>query len=156
MVKPGDVALYTGTDIYSKGIQLATRSKWSHAGLVVGVDRHGPIIVEATQRGLLMTPLTLATPGWSFRDSGQTDAERAETVKWALRKYAKGCPYNFLDIFFIAVHLLCKRWSLVVEGTGRYFCSEAVAIALAHGGADIDAPELISPADLDRLYPLPA
>lgn len=153
MVKPGDIALYSGNDSYAKAIQFITRSKWSHCGLVVAVDQNGPVILEATQQGLKMTHLTLTTPGWEFRDAAQTDAERVETTQWALRKFAKGCPYNFADIFFIALHLLCKRWSLVVEGTGRYFCSEMLGLALTHGGADIDAPELLSPGDLDILYP---
>lgn len=155
MVKPGDVALYTGTDIYSKGIQFATRSKWSHAGLVVAVNQSGPTVVEATQQGLKLTRIG-GVPGWQCRDSGLTDAERAEVTKWALTKYAKGCRYDYGDIFWIAVHILFPFLPITMEGTGRYFCSSFVSWALIHGGADIDAPEFVAPADLDRLYPLPA
>lgn len=153
MIQPGDVALHTGDDFYARAIQWATHSKWSHVGLVVEVNTVGLVIVEATQRGLLLTQLTPTSAGWSFRNSNLTPEGRGLAVAWSLKKQAAHDPYNFVDIFFIGIHLLLPWWKLVVEGTGRYFCSEATATALIHGGADIDAPELTSPADLDKLYP---
>jgi len=62
-MRPGDIALHTGTDFYAKLIQWGTHSRYSHCAIVSDVNAMGPVIIEATQAGLVTTPTTFRCTG---------------------------------------------------------------------------------------------
>jgi len=155
-VRPGDIALHTGTDIYAKLIQWGTHSRYSHCAVVSDVNAMGPVIIEATQAGLVTTQLRFDAPGWEYRDAEQTDAERAESLKYARRHAVLKVRYNYADIVMIALHLAFKWWNVAFLNH-REFCSEFLARSLEHGGADFEVNSVfVSPADIATLYPKPA
>lgn len=155
-MRPGDIALHTGTDFYAKLIQWGTRSRYSHCAIVSDVNAMGPVIIEATQAGLVTTQLRFDAPGWEYRDSEQTDAERAESLKYARRHAALKVRYNYADIVMIALHLTFKWWNIAIMNH-KDFCSEYLSRCLMRGGWDFpEDPVFISPADIALSFPKPA
>lgn len=116
---PGDVVLQLSRSRQALGIAWATRSRWTHVGLV-DLDRDGnPVVIEAIGH-------VSATPWAAFRARGRGDvlvlrarglspAARAQVVAEARRFL--GRPY---DLRF--------GW-----GDDRLYCSELVTKAFARG-----------------------
>jgi hypothetical protein len=136
-LRDGDVVLQTSRSAQSDGIQRATRSPWSHVGVIeVGPD--GPRVIEAIGR-------VSRTPWHAFRRRGEGDVlvlrPRALDPSRARRVVAEaarflGRPY---DARF--------GWS-----DARIYCSELVAKAYERGaGVELGRRERLGDLHLSGL-----
>jgi uncharacterized protein YycO len=145
----GDFLLVHGRDFVDRLISLGTRSKWTHAALVV--DEQGTL-VEATSGGVhyaaiskyerydrLLVRLPLS------------DEDRAEVHDFAVTMAEQHERYGFLTIAAIVLKLI-TRLRLVLKLDGTFICSEFVARALGQGGVIWERdPALMAPCDLARI-----
>ena len=152
----GDLVLFSGRGWISWGIKLATRSPWSHVGMVVNHDNFDMVALwESTtlskvkdleshtfRRGVQVVPLSqrIATHDGSVavrRLVVKRDRSMVESVK-ALREAWRGRDYesNKLQLFLSAYD---GPFGENVEDLSSLFCSELVAEAYQRFGLLSDA-----------------
>lgn len=134
MLKPGDIILTAESAPVSKGVRLATASRYSHAAIWVGGT-----LIEATQDGVFSKNpqriiLEKETHAAVFR--GRIPLTQAQTK--AICEYARsqvGTLYALSEAIFA---LPMRRFAkLGLMETKKQFCSRLVALAYAESGYDL-------------------
>ncbi len=144
-LRTGDVVLFAGKGVISTGIQLFTRSRWSHVGMLVRVAALDTILVwESTTlsdvpdvetalatRGVQLVPFSqrlAAYPGTiGVRRLEAELGPDGDVTLGALRRQLAGRPYErqWRD-------LLCadfRKLGRAEPDFSSFFCSELVALA---------------------------
>jgi hypothetical protein len=135
----GDVLLYQGTGIVSKGIMLLTDSKVSHAALYLGGDTVG----EAVGEGVVRHTLDQSFPDHNFvlvrRLPQQLDMQ--PVVARGQFYLGQGLKYSYQQIVFLAILLIVKKVKPSgVVGKLIMVAAQAAAAALnelLHGGKEL-------------------
>jgi uncharacterized protein YycO len=148
-VQAGDFMLVHGTDFIDRLISLGTRSKWTHAALVI--DEQGTI-VEATSGGVHYANISkYAGYDHLLVRVPLSDEDRTEVHDFAVAMAEQHEKYGFLTIAAIVLKLI-TRLRLVLKVDGTFICSEFVARALGQGGVIWERdPALMAPVDLARI-----
>lgn len=157
-IKDGDVLLYRGTGFFSRIIQIATRSKYSHTGIAAWWNDR-LMVLEAVRRGVMVTPLSKNINDYHGDVEWYTCKEAVPVKKrTAMIKFAQhelGKKYDFLKAFWLGMIYLLRRPKnpddQLIKAT-KLFCSfyvaqiyNAVNIDLQPGLSDRHmAPEDIS------------
>lgn len=106
-LREGDVLLYCGRGIISRGIRLFTDSEFSHAALFLG----GDMIGEAIGKGLVKRTRQESFSGSDYvfaRRLGRTD-DLAPVMERAESYLEQGLKYGYPDIVLLAALLIIKR-----------------------------------------------
>ena len=172
-LRSGDVLLCSGNGIFSNLIQRATRSVWSHVGLILRVDAIDrvmlleslePVGVRTVRLSKYLTnyandhrpyPGKLAVIRHLELDAHAADPSSgfAEMARWAVDRF--GYPYDKEQILKIAARITADRMRFSkgerdrLDDNGAYICSEYVARCFAEIGIDIpwSRKGFIAPAD---------
>lgn len=170
LVKTGDLALCSGTPAFSRLIQWATASPWSHIAMIVRLDELDRVmVVEAVAKiGVRIVPLSrFLTGGDAHRPkpfAGRVVIARhadfaAHAVDGGLRKLDAfafdrlGSPFSRFEIarigFRIVLGAVGVRIPRMVAPKNAYFCSEYLAECFKRIGIDIpwDGRGFIAPDD---------
>ena len=135
IVKTGDIVLITSTSPQAKAIAAATRSPFTHTGVVV-VEDGKPFVYEAAakvQKTALASFLKRAKPGsLALRRVPDLDDARAAKVVAAARAKL-GTPY---DLAFSTTN-------------DALYCSEYVRVVFAAAGVDVGAVEHVRDLDVN-------
>ena len=155
--KKGDILLFkNGTSFYSKMIQWATSSKYSHVGLLLDPDPKKLTTGEALSKGFHIQD----SYGWidklieedkvdvfRYQRLGANQAQSIVDFAYSI----EGTKYDWMDIFDIGVLVLTGA-RIKTGSANKYICSEAVA--KAYGRLDIQlCPKFddeVTPADISR------
>lgn len=169
-VRSGDLLLLRGRGVLARAIQIAGRSRYSHAGMIAWWDGV-PISLEATAHGVVAVTLASRLDEYDGRldvfganpDLRWPEFRRAEAVNWMIRM--AGRRYGYRTLMRVALlHVPLARLVLrprLEDGNGgttpetaEPICSEAVALAYRLGGGVDPVPTLsdryTEPADLAR------
>lgn len=143
-LKTGDVVLFSGKGLISKGIQWITGSKWSHIGIVLRLDDLDQVVLwESTTlsktkdliSGKLVSGVQLVSLSRRLASykgdvavrtlGGYTWLPEADKVLADVRKEFEGRPYELSkwELVKSAMDLFCHN----KEDTSSLFCSELVA-----------------------------
>ena len=161
--QPGDYGVQRTRGFHAWAIKVATRSKFSHAFVVV---RDG-YVVEASGKGAVRRPLGVRDAIYSSDAIELSPAERSDIVSNA--EHLVDTPYSWLDIVSIGLLQYGVRPKWVrdrVQRTDQLICSQLVDLAssgdtdrlvdgvqLARGVhlfADDRLPMDVSPGDLAK------
>lgn len=168
-MKTGDVIAFSGTTGFSDFIKLATRSPYSHVGIVLKADFGGGF-----GESILMVESTTET---SIRDYNKKEAIKGVQIHWLSKRiemyqgsvwwvplqkpleiegqhemeawlrqtYNHRVPYDFVQIYGAGIDIF-DRYGLENDPDfSTLFCSELVAKALQVGGA---VDEKVNPSEL--------
>lgn len=116
--------------IYSKGVQIWTRSKYSHCEIIFSDGIAASSSFE--DKGVRFKQIDFNEDHWDFIDL--PDHYEATARKWF--ENHKGEKYDILG----NVHFV---FSIIADDTDKWFCSEAVAASLG-----ILTPERFDPGSL--------
>ena len=171
-VRNGDIVLCQGREPFSRLIQWATESPWSHAGLVFRLDEVDQVIVvEAVEK---IGVRAVALSEFLSRNSegvspfpgkillARHDQLKAEADPHAVRELAKfafdhlGDRFASGDILKIALRIAharlfgSDRTPKMLLPDGEFICSEFVAGAYAEAGLKIpwDGLGFVAPCDI--------
>ena len=166
-VLDGDLLLCSGSAIFSKMIQKATNSIWSHVGFVMwlrSIDRL--MVLESVEdMGVRSVPLSSYFGDYSGSGKGYPGrlliARHAQlsgrTLNAGFGQFAVdrlGYPYNTDEIAQIAVHLASGGLMLEQEfaDAKRFICSEYVNACYERLGVSIHKSHwhFVAPADFAR------
>lgn len=138
-----------------KMIKLATHSRFSHAFVII--DESGGI-VEAEPFGAQYSHISKYDGREiQFSTTILTDDQRKQIVRTAINDI--GTEYNFAGILYLALYLNGIKWQRLLNkiiSLPDKFCSQLVAADGVSAGVDEwlcgkEYPQLVTPADLDRL-----
>jgi uncharacterized protein YycO len=143
--------------IPNKAIKHFTHSQFSHAFVVVS---DGGYIVEARPTGAQLGHIQkYIDAGYKMQVSttNLTDQQRDDIAKNAISFI--GTPYNFADIAYLALYTNGLQWNWLLKKIVRIksmICSQLVAESGVMAGVTSwqcgkSDPQLVTPADLDRL-----
>lgn len=169
LVQTGDLALCSGTPPFSRVIQWATSSPWSHIAMIVRLDELDRVmVVEAVAKiGVRMVPLSRFLSGGDARHekpfAGTVVIARhadfaARAAGGGLRRLDAfafdrlGTPFSAVEIAKIGLRIFLGAFGLRVPRmatpTDEYFCSEYLAecykrigIAIPWDGRGFIAPD---------------
>lgn len=157
-IKPGDVIVFSGVDWFSRMIQLVTRSKYSHVGIVIDADfgeglgeRH--LLAESTTSGLDMR-LNKIVKGVQFSWLSRRVKMATEVGEkmyllplkehltsdeiMKLKSYLDGChtkSYDLLQAIGASIDVLDDYGVFNNDvDINSFFCSELVVAAFQHIG----------------------
>ncbi len=171
-VRTGDIAICSGTQLFSRAIRWATGSPWSHVALILRVEEIDRVFVlEAVERiGVRMLPLSRFVIEDSARhrpypgdiviarhaDFGEraTPAALAKMLLFATDRL--GAPFDLRDMTKITLRVLAGRFGIdlprMLRSTDEFICSEYVACCLAQVGIEVqwDGHGFIGPSDFAR------
>jgi hypothetical protein len=156
-IQNGDVLIYHGTSFESRIIQWATRSRYSHAGLVAWWNNR-LMVMEAVGKGVIVTPLSSNVAGyrgdveWFTCQERIPAEERLRLVEFAQRELGK--EYALWKAVVLGMRILFqhdreKRDSLRRER--QLFCSHYVAETYNAIGRDLKkgvSDRFMSPGDI--------
>jgi hypothetical protein len=149
--QPGDYGVQRGNSLAAWAIKIATRSKFSHAFVVV---RDGNV-VEARGSGAVCRPLGVRDAIYSSGAIQLSPFDRNNIVNAAMQLV--GTPYGWLDIVSIGLLQYGIRPKCVrdrVQRTDQLICSQVVDLAderaSVHLFADGRLPMDVSPGDLAK------
>lgn len=152
-LRTGDIVLFSGTGLISMGIQFASRSPWSHVGMVIKDEEWDMLLLwESTtlskvkdvesrnqRQGVAIRPLSARIrdyPSGRVAFRRLLDVEMTSTIRQALiglRKEIKGRDYEQSKI-----ELMKSAYDGIFgdneEDLSSIFCSELVAEALQRMG----------------------
>lgn len=153
MAKPGDVVLFHNPhfNIMTALIHATTKSMWNHAALMVDHD----LLVEATANGVTHARLSEKTDELLVIPVPYDDEEdRLSAIAWAEAR--AGVRYGYLNAFICGLNNVFVGLGFVVKRTDAIICSELVAEALEHAGADFGKDSCqVSPGDLATYFGVP-
>jgi len=149
LMKTGDVIAFQGNDACAKAIQVGTKSKYSHVGLVVrikdlAIDR--VFIAESiVTAGVVLVPLSRKLEGcsgcaWFFPlkmdisklpEYVDENTIRKFFYEWTMSELGK--KYDFKLIGAIIRQILARQ-KISKEDQQEYICSEFVATAYKKAG----------------------
>lgn len=170
LVRTGDLALCSGTPAFSRVIQWATSSPWSHIAMIVRLDDLDRVmVVEAVARiGVRVVPLRRFLSGGDARHekpfAGKAiiarhddfDVKAADGGLRALDDFAfdrLGTPFSATEVAGIGVRIFLGAFGITVPRMATpndaYFCSEYLAKCYKRIGIDIpwDGRGFIAPDD---------
>jgi DNA-binding CsgD family transcriptional regulator len=149
--QPGDYGVQRTRGLAAWAIRIATRSKFSHAFVVV---RDGNVI-EARGSGAVCRPLGVRDAIYSSDAIQLSPFDRNGIVSAAMRLV--DTPYGWLDIISIGLLQYGIKPKLVrdrVQREDKLICSELVDLAYFRGGvhlfADGRLPMDVTPGDLAK------
>jgi len=149
--QPGDYGVERTRGFTAWAIRVATRSKFSHAFVVV---RDG-YVVEARGKGAVRRPLGDRDAIYSSGAIELTPYERQRIVNDA--EHLVGTPYGWLDIVSIGLlqYGIRPKWVRDrVKRTDQLICSQLVDLADGKAGvhlfADSRLPMDVTPGDLAK------
>jgi hypothetical protein len=171
-VRTGDIAICSGTQLFSRAIRWATGSPWSHVALILRIEEFDRVFVlEAVERiGVRTLPLSRFViedsarnrpyPGDIVIARHNDFAARADgTGITRMVEYATdrlGAPFSAFEMVRIAGRLVAGRFGTslprMLDNDNEYICSEYVACCLRQVGIDVpwDHHGFIGPADFAR------
>ncbi len=134
-LRAGDLVLHTSRSAQSQAIAVATRSPFTHVGVVV--EEQGELwVVEAQARATRTRLAEFVRRGrsatWALRDARLDDEAARDRVQRAALALL-GTPYD----------------PAFAEGTDALYCSELIAVAWAAAGLDIGEVERMGALDVD-------
>ncbi len=162
-IKTGDVLLFRGRGLWSWMVKVRTKSVYTHAGVALRIKANGcerVSVLEALEPwGVRLHPLDqYVAAGESVDWYEVTDpAVNREKVasfalrQWGLRYAWRQLLWSFSRLAWLARRVL--RRPLRDVDPERWFCSELVAAALRHAGAQTDedlVPIATAPGDVAR------
>lgn len=146
----------------SAGIRLITRSRYSHAFVVISDTE----VIESAARGAILSPLAKYTG----RPAGQIAYNDDEPIPDGMRsdiadhaRWFAGTPYGYVDIAAVLLASLGLRWkwlARIVDNQHRMICSQLADFAYQEAGVQLfddgRLPQNVVPGDLvDRLAERP-
>ncbi|MBE9032467.1 hypothetical protein IQ266_22270 [filamentous cyanobacterium LEGE 11480] len=172
-VKPGDIFAFSGSDLPSQVVKLATRSQYVHVAIVVWVDsrvaRNNAILIAESHVDTSLPSVGTGEHGLGVQLQWLNDRVEtqpgpiwwiplAESIsedgiikmrRWLQMTEAEQTPYDFKQA--IAIGLVALGWDGLSQADDEaFFCSELVAKALQVAGVlepEIN-PACHSPADV--------
>ena len=156
--QPGDYGVQRNRGLAAWAIRVATRSKFSHAFVVVD-DGY---VVEASGKGAVCRPLGVRDAIYSSDAIELSSSDRADIVSTAM--FLVGTPYGWLDIVSIGLLQYGIRPKCVrdrVQRLDQLICSQLVDLAFSGGRvlqlaqgvhlfADGRLPMDVTPSDLAK------
>jgi hypothetical protein len=140
--QPGDYGVQRNRGLAAWAIRVATRSKFSHAFVVV---RDG-YVVEASGKGAVCRPLGDRAAIYSSDAIELSPAERSDIVNAAM--YLVGTPYSWLDIVSIGLlqyGIKPRRVRDRVERTDQLICSQLVDLTYEGPSGRLGGMVLLAP-----------
>jgi hypothetical protein len=153
----GDVLLYRGRTFFSRVIQWATRSRYSHAGLATWWNDR-LMVMEAVGKGVIVTALSKNIRSYHgdvelFAFTGElSQADRMSMIRFAQQELGKA--YGRWNAIKLGLRLLFKRGIEARDALRReqrLFCSHYVAETYNAVGKDLKkgaSDRFMSPGDL--------
>ena len=142
-MKTGDVIAFQGSDAGAKLIRKATKSPYSHVGIVIKIREASIsrvfILESVVKNGVILLPLRRKLEGykgkaWWCQINKQRISESLRSgyekriLGWGLRELGK--LYDKKLIKSIAIQKILRKRKIKKEDEGQYICSELVAMAL--------------------------
>jgi hypothetical protein len=167
-IQNGDIVLFSGSELFSRGIQWATQSPFSHVGFIFRLDAIDRIMVlEAVTSGTCTVPLSAMVKGAGphqgpyngklliarhseFASVANRDNLRAMS-EFAVDRF--GAPYDRMEIVKITLRIILGRFNFklptLLLPDDEYICSEYAAACYEKVGINIpwDGLGFISPSD---------
>lgn len=156
-MKNGDVLLFRGRNLASRAVQWATRSRYSHAGIVAWWNDR-LMVMEAVGRGVSVTPISASvghyhgSVEWFQSRDPIGGEERLAMVKFAQQELGKS--YALWNSILLGVRILLDRDQERRDALRRersLFCSSYVAQVYNSIGRDLKqlrSDRFMSPADI--------
>ena len=157
----GDVLLFHREkfQLFTRLIQLTTRSRWNHAALDLG----GGEMVEATSSGVRINPRRSADQILAVladcRDrANECEGHYSGNDQWEVLNFAVGrvgWRYGYFNAFWCGLRHVIPGAAHIKQGK-TIICSELVAEALERAGHDFGKDSaLVSPGDLAEHFGVP-
>jgi uncharacterized protein YycO len=140
--QPGDYGVQRTRGLAAWAIRVATRSKFSHAFVVV---RDG-YVVEARGSGAVCRPLGIRDAIYSTDVIELSSAERSDIVNAAM--YLVGTPYGWIDIVSIGLlqYGIRPKWVRDrVQRLDQLICSQLVDLAYEGPAERLGGMVLLAP-----------
>jgi hypothetical protein len=153
LIKPGDVIAFSGKDIPSGMVKLATQSKYVHVAIVVWRDVKNILIAEShvdvslpsvgTGKKALGVQLQWlddritqqkSPTWWAALKTPLDESGLAKLRQWVQEIENQKVPYDFLQAIGVGLESLGLK-GLNHQDDRAYFCSELVTCALQLAGA---------------------
>jgi len=152
------IIFFNWGSFYGKLIRFATKSNWSHVGIIGNEDTENYTVYEALDNGLVKN---------SYNKKDISDLIKKNKVLIRTIKVDKDCnlskccdkyigkPYDWLTIFNIGFYFVFRRYALKYKGPRYLICSEFVARVLYDLGLNLskilNKPyDYITPADIEK------
>ena len=162
-IRSGDILMCSGTSLFSKGIQLATKSKWSHVGILLKIPEINRIMVleSVETRGVQSVPLSSYVKDYNGSGvpyAGELAIYRHKLFKKEMLPVCSekvidllGYQYDNTEILRISWRIATSRLfkkSRIPKDNKLFICSECSNVFFTAGGIPIkpDARGFISPA----------
>ncbi|NJM44950.1 MAG: hypothetical protein HC860_01325 [Alkalinema sp. RU_4_3] len=153
LIKPGDVIAFSGKDLPSEVVKLATQSEYVHVAIVIWRDANNILIAEShidlslpsvgTGKKALGVQLQWlddrlaqqqSPTWWAALKTPLDEAGLAKLRQWSQEIESQNIPYDFLQAIGVGLESLgLKRYNQ--QDDRAYFCSELVTCALQLAGA---------------------
>jgi hypothetical protein len=167
-VRTGDLLICSGNQAFSRVIQWATRSPWSHIAMVVRLDEIDRVFVmEAVQKiGVRVVPLSRWITDFQPHDkpfNGKVVVARHDAATAATPEQFKhmsgfatdqlGCPFDAGELAKIATRIGLGAFGIrlprMIQPNDEYFCSEYLDECYQRLGVKIpwDGRGFIAPSD---------
>lgn len=167
-VRTGDLLICSGNQMFSRVIQWATSSPWSHIAMIVRLeDLDRVMVMEAVQKiGVRVVPLSRWITDFQPHDkpfNGKVVVARHDALSAAtpeqfhrMSGFATdqlGCPFDAGEIAKIATRIglgaFGVRLPRMIQPDGEYFCSEYLDECYRRLGVTIpwDGRGFIAPSD---------
>lgn len=168
-LKTGDVVAFQGRDVLARMIQRATKSRYSHVGLVVRIEQVSTervfILESVTKSGVVLLPLSRKLSDYRgkawwlpliFKKSYQDASPRAieEGVRTTILKYSMnelGKKNDYKHIGSLVKRILKLSSRSPAEDYQEYICSELVGAAFKAAGVMRGSTANITPQDIADL-----
>ena len=168
-LKSGDILLASGSAVFSKLIQQATKSIWSHVAFILRVDAIDRIMVLESVEPIGVRTIPLSSYLNDYNGTGKPYpgrlliARHANFVEADTTKLSKvaidllGYPYASEDIAKIVARITADNLDFgkdqpLIQGQKAFICSEYVYECYKSVGITIDYDQegYIAPADYAR------
>jgi uncharacterized protein YycO len=169
LIKSGDILLCSGRRPFSRLIQKATRSIWSHVAFILYDDEINEFLVLESVESKGVRAVTLKSYTDDYNGTGRcyegdlliarhADFKSSHVIplsKWAASKL--GHPYDYQDIAKISARLLIRGIGIkadfkMLKSPGAYICSEFWGEGYQGVGISVagDDGGFIVPSDIAR------
>ncbi|MCE3268772.1 MAG: hypothetical protein K0R49_1024 [Burkholderiales bacterium] len=165
-LRSGDILLASGSTVFSRLIQNATKSIWSHVGFILRLDAIDRIMVLESVESIGVRTVPLSSYVNNYNGTGSAYpgrlliARHANFAKVDITKLSQvavdllGYPYSGEDIARIAARIGMANLGFhkdqpIIQGQNAFICSEYVYECYKSVGINVDYDEegYIAPAD---------